>query len=537
MDNTDARDTDSAAPQDQNAGNEQGISQDEFADFDFDDFDDESGDLVPIIGLSAVFAAVVGAILMLVGRKRHPEPDIKGRLANLVDEGGKQGKRAGKQVAKTVQQAQLGDLLGEALDKAQRAGGDLHVDDRLGDLRKAAHRATKDVDLGSLLDDAISRARDAASNFDLEETVDEGRKQGGKLFGRAQKAAAGIDVAGTVSDVRKQATDLASSVRDGDVDTSGIESLLDTLKGRLGEAIDSVRNDLAPKAAGKLKSDVLPAVQDAADAAMSRAREDVLPAAQDALDHVREDVLPAAQKRAGKLASDMELDKRAHKVASAAKENSGPFGEMLMQLGGVILNKVVDELLPRARETGGKAMTAAREDILPAAASTAGDAAQHMREDILPKVAETAQQVAQQAPDVLSDMLKMARERAEEAMDRMQPVAADAFESGKGYAGDAATFVGHRAVEAAQGAGKVGSAAGKGAGRAVGTAVGSTLSFTKDTTGLLFWLGMLGGLIVLAFVPDRDQQNEIWSTVRQLLGEVRSMWSDLQGDNTDVQGE
>ena len=40
------------------------------ADMDFDD--DDSNDLLPILGLSAAVAAVVGAILVLAGRRRRP---------------------------------------------------------------------------------------------------------------------------------------------------------------------------------------------------------------------------------------------------------------------------------------------------------------------------------------------------------------------------------------------------------------------------------------------------------------------------------
>jgi hypothetical protein len=54
---------------------------------------------------------------------------------------------------------------------------------------------------------------------------------------------------------------------------------------------------------------------------------------------------------------------------------------------------------------------------------------------------------------------------------------------------------------------------------------------TKESSGLLFWLAMLGGLILFVFVPDKDRQGELWHTVRQLLGELQQMWGDFQGDD------
>jgi len=54
---------------------------------------------------------------------------------------------------------------------------------------------------------------------------------------------------------------------------------------------------------------------------------------------------------------------------------------------------------------------------------------------------------------------------------------------------------------------------------------------TKESSGLLFWLAMLGGLILFVFVPDKERQTEMWQTVRQLLGELQQMWGDFQADD------
>jgi hypothetical protein len=130
----------------------------------------------------------------------------------------------------------------------------------------------------------------------------------------------------------------------------------------------------------------------------------------------------------------------------------------------------------------------------------------------------------------------MARDRVEDALDKAQPVAADALEYGRHRASDAATFGRHRASDVASGARKAGSAgggavsaAGRGVSGAVGTAVGASVNFTKETTGLFFWLSTLGGLVLLVFVPEKERQAEIWNNTRQVLNEVREMWNDLQG--------
>lgn len=527
-----------------------------FDDWDLD-FEDEGNDLVPILSISAIVAAVIGAFLVLIGRRRNPDPSPKERLESIMGDAGKQGKRSAKQVASAIEGADLGDLLNQALDKARSSVGDFDAEDHLGDLRKAARRARNEVHLSALLSDAVDRAHTASKSLDVEATMKEGRRRGKGLlrsarnatddidveattrdirkfaesaFSGARSAAEDFDVEGTAGDVKKRAADFASDVRNGNLDTKGIESVLDMLKERLGSAVDSVRNDVAPKA-----GDVLPAMHDAVGAVATKVREDLLPTAQGAVDKVREDVLPPAQERIGKLAEDLPLPQPVRKAASSAKQGVGSFGELLRSVGLAAASKLLDEVFPVVRQTGDKAVEMAREGVIPAASQ----AAQTVREDVLPRVGD----VASQAPDVLSDLLKMARARAEEALENAQPFATDALETGRTRMGDAATFSAHRATEAASGVRNVGagvggavggavSAVGQGVTGAVGGAVGATVSLTKETTGLLFWLGTLGGLILLVFIPDREKQAEMWNGTLQLLNEVREMWKDLQGDET-----
>lgn len=519
----------------------------QFDDWDLDFEDEERDDLIPILGISALVAAVVGAFLVLMGRRRNPDPTPKERLEELLAQTGKQGKRGVRQAASAVEGVHLGDMLEQALDRARSAASDFDVEGRVGDVGKAARQAGKDAHLSSLLSEASDKVRSIADNLDFDSAVKSGRKRSKDLyrsarqtaddvdigqtasdirrfaegaFSGARSAAKDFDVEGTASDVRKRAGGLVSSVREADIDTKGVEHVLDTLKDRLADAIDSVRNDVAPKAAERLRSDVIPAVQDAAGTVATK---------------VREDVLPPAQERIGKFADDLPLPENVRSAASSAKESAGSFSDMVRALGMAAAARLLDEVLPSAKKTGGKAVKAAREDFIPAASQTAQDAAQRVREDVLPKVGE----MASQAPDVLSDLLKMARERADEALTYAQPIASDVLETSRSRVGDAATFSAHRASEAATGVRNVGSgvggavsAVGQGVGGAVGGAVGATVSLTRETTGLLFWLGMLGGLILLVFVPDRQRQAEMWNGLLQLLNEVREMWKDLQGDQT-----
>lgn len=531
---------------------------DEFDDLDLD-FEEEDNDLVPILSLSALFAAVVGAVLVLIGRRRTREPAPKERLEDILAQSQKLGKRGAKAAVAAASAVPVGNLtsmLGDAIDVATHAAR--NVD--LGDVSRTARRAARNVNLTDTLGEALDQVRHAAMDIDLRDAAKTGGKEAGRLFSRARHATEDLDVAGLARDVRKQAEGALSSAREAgkgldvastvasigrragdlvsnvDIDRKGVETLLDTLKERLSAAIESVRDDVAPKAADRLKSDVLPAAQEAVETVTQRVRDDVLPAAQDAADKVRETVAPVAESftkgRAAKFAENLEVGRRARTIASAAGTGTSTFGEIIREVALAVVAKVLNDVVPQARKAGGQAVTFTREEIIPTAAHTAGDAAQRVRDDVLPKVAE----VASQTPDVLSDLLTMARERVEDALDKAQPVAADALEYGRHRASEAATFGRHRASDVAGGARKAGaaggsavSAAGRGVSGAVGTAVGAGVSFTKETTGLFFWLATLGGLVVLVFVPDRERQAEIWNNTRQVLNEIREMWHDLQG--------
>lgn len=470
------------------------------------EFDEEQNDLISILSLSAVVAAIVGAILVLIGRRRKRTPQE--RAQEILDDAGKRVGKGVKAAAQAVGGTGLADLLQEAIGKAYDAAGNVPVGDVIGEVGKKARKAGKDMDLSSLLADATDRASKAARNFDLQDVTKSAKK------GAARVA------------------DVASSASISDVDTKGVEGLLDMLKHRLSDAIDSVRGDIAPGAADRLKSDILPAAQGMVEDLTRRVREDVMPAAQDAVGKVREDVIPNVQERASKMADDADVAPRARKAASAAMHGAGSLADVMRGVGMAVMAKVVEEMLPGAKKAGGTAFRAARDEVIPTAAHTAGDAVERVRDDVLPKVGD----IAGQAPDVLSSALRMAINKVEGAMGKAQPVASDAIEYGRHRAREAAEFSLHRAQDvtsgvrgAGSGVGGALSTAGHGVTDAVGTAVGATAHATKETTSILFWLSMLGGLIMLVFVPDREKQREIWNNMFQFMGEIREMWDDLQG--------
>jgi hypothetical protein len=522
----------------------EGTELDPTVDYDFEDFYDETNDLLPIIGASAAVAAVAGAVLLLAGRRHKDTPQE--RIQEIISQVEKSGKKGAKAIGSAVDDAHLSDLLSEAIAKARRASGD-------------AAGAVQGAKLADTLDEALTRTRRALTRLDVMDAVgglskdaQKGLKRNMKKASRnldslhldeavgdavkkARRAASNVDLADAVDTARKRAGDLAGNVRDIDIKRDDAISLLETLKERLTQVVETVREDLAPKA--------IDAAQGAYSNVSDTVRKDVLPAAQDAVDRVRDDVLPAASDRVSQFVDDNELDRKAGKAASAVKSGAGSLSDLVRGLSVAIMHKAMDELLPDAKKAGKRAATTAREEVIPAAAHGIGQAAQKVQDDVLPKVGE----LASQAPDVVGDMLKMARDRVDDLLHAAEPVASDALDAAKkgmgsaaDRAGDAAVYAKHRAEDLAgglrQGKGNVTgavSSVGTGVRGAVGGAVDATAHATREMTGILFWLSMLGGLILLVFIPNREKQQELWNGTTQFLSELREMWRDLQG--TDVE--
>src|SRR6478735_2228656 len=94
-------------------GEFQGTELDPSLDF---DFDDEENDLLPILGLSALVAGIVGAVLVAVGRSRR-EPTAAERVGDAFDAASKQGKKGLAVATKAAGEADLKGLLDDAIKK------------------------------------------------------------------------------------------------------------------------------------------------------------------------------------------------------------------------------------------------------------------------------------------------------------------------------------------------------------------------------------------------------------------------------------
>jgi hypothetical protein len=491
-------------------GEFQGTELDPNLDF---DFDDEGNDLLPVLGVAAGVAALVGGALVILGRRRNPS--AADNAQEMLEKASKQGKKGLEAITKSVEDAKLGDLLEEALTKARHTADDADLDKVLKEAQKLAR-------------DARKRAKKVASNVDVGETVGDVRKRVEEIelaallqdaLSKAKDASSRVDLSGvgdTAGGVRKRLEKAFSNGHAPEIDTEKAGKFLDVLRERLVEAVESVREDVAPKA------------QEAVQTVAHRVQEDMIPAAQETVEKLRDDVIPEAQERATKLAEE-EIAPRARQAAKTVKSRANSLSEMLQVAALAALEKMVDDILPQARKAGERAVKTAQEDVIPAAASTAEDAVQRVREDVLPRMGKAAEKT----PEMLSDVLAMALERAAEARDKVKPMAEDA-----------ATFGKHRASDVAESmrGGKSGvtgavSSAGSAVSGAAKGAASATAHTTREFVGILFWLAVLGGLVLMVFVPDRKKQEELWNNTRQFFGEVREMWRDLQGPDYDTEGE
>ncbi len=485
-------------------------------DFDLDDedFDDEDSDLMRIIGIAGGVAALIGGLIIVLGRRR--ETPTEKALKDV--------RRAGKAAGKALQNVNLSELLSDARDQANRRLRDAHLDDLARDAR---HQGGKLV-------------RQAAGQVDLEGTISElgqrlatiereGRRGAGRARKEAQRAFNDLDLSSLPDDVSSQLSDVWDNVTErakevgwGDavdeaskqvrqlnkqarragrnLDLSGLADLLDGVRDQLSSAGSSVQDALG--------DDVLPE-------ARKQAR-----AAGEALSSIAGD----ARKRGSDLAD--EYAPQAKKAAGKAAAQAGSWGEqagsILQAVGMEILQRVLNDALPGAKKVGERVADTARDDTFPWLRHRAGEVRDRVQHDVAPKVRD----FADEAPG-----------RVRDAVDSARPVVADTLSS----VGDTVARMRPKAGEVLQASGSgVGGAlstVGRKAGDAAGAAVGTTKYVTGESSRILFWLSMLSGMILLVFVPDKQKQQELWGNVQEFLGELRSMWGDFNSDEFESEAD
>ncbi len=500
-----------------------GADADVDLDFDLDDedFDDEDSDLMRIIGIAGGVAALIGGLLIVLGRRRETPTE---RMLKEV-------RHAGKDAGKALQNVNLGDLLGEARDQANRRLRDANLNDLARNVR---HQGS----------DLVQGAQKAAGNLDLESAISElgqrlgtieseGRRGAGRARKEAQRAFNDLDLSGLPDDVSSRLSDVWDNVtvrakeigwRDA-VDEAGKQVRQLNRQARragrnldlsgLADLFDSVREQLGNAGAGvqsTLESDLLPE-------ARKQAR-----AAGEALSSLTGE----ARKRGGDLAD--EYAPQAKKVAEKAAKQAGGWtdqaGTILQAVGMEILQRVLNDALPGAKKAGERVAETARDDTFPWLRHRAGEARDRVRHDVAPRVRD----FAGEAPGRVRDAVDTARPVVSDTLSsvgdsvaRMRPKVGDMLETGRDKAGEALHSSG-------SGVGGALTTVGRKAGDAAGAAVGTTKYVTGESSRILFWLSMLSGLILLVFVPDKQKQQELWQNMQEFLGELRSMWGDFNSD-------
>ncbi|HUS14683.1 MAG TPA: hypothetical protein VM536_06650, partial [Chloroflexia bacterium] len=508
-------------------------------DFDFDDedFDDENNDLMRILGIAGGVAALVGGLMLLMGRKQEtPAEKVMSEVRST-----------GKDLRRRASQVDIAELLSEARDQANRRLRDADLRDLTRDVRKGgrelartarhtgrdlaqyAERSAGKVDLEAFIGEigdrlatleregrrgarrAQKEGRKALKNVDLSSLPDDVSSQLSDVWDGVSKRAKDIGWEDAVAEAGKDIRRISRQVRKsgGNLDLGSLTDLLDGLRGQISKASEDVQDSL--------EGDVLPE-------ARKRAR-----AAGEALSAAAGE----ARKRGGKLADDYapEIKKRAGKTAEGAKGLSDQLGGVLQAVGLELMHRMLNDLLPGAKKGGQQVADTVQNDTLPWLRHRAGEVRDRVRDDVAPRVRDVASEV----PGLVRD-----------AVDTAGPVVGDTLSSAAGAVGDAVARVRPKvgdAVEGGRDAVRSGSSGvsgaisnvGRKAGDAAGAAVDTTKYVTGETSRIVFWLSMLSGMILMVFVPDADKQKEIWNNMQEFFGELRGMWGDIDEDDLDAQ--
>ncbi len=486
-------------------------------DFDLDDFEDEQNDTMRIVGLAVGGVAALGIVLWLLGRRSRPKPGLAGVVERVSDD----LQSTGKDVRKAIEHSDLSKIdVNELIDELRHRAGQLHIDREVEDALKSARH----------------RARAVADNVDTDDLKRRARRVGKE----ARHAADSVDT----DDLKRRARRVGreAKARIDDVDPQDVQNQFEHFTNRVVEAINNLRGDSAPSLgdrasgaaseAANLVDENLPKAREAARAAAENLR-DLLEQGRDRGSHLIDERGPAVQKAA-------------KKGAEQAGEGAGKLADVLKVVALEVLDRVLSDVLPAAKKGSETVADRVKDDTLPFMRHRAADVAEQVRGRTFPFVRNRATDVAGVVRDDLAPRVRKladdAPDRVREAVDTARPAVSDAAQQ----AGDAAQHAADRARAALEESGaRLGHAAddvrdGVGSGvvsvrRRANTVVRETKKttgyLTKESSGLLFWLAMLGGLILFVFVPDKDRQGEMWHGIRQLLGELQQMWGDFQSDD------
>ncbi|HMA34153.1 MAG TPA: hypothetical protein VKY74_06685 [Chloroflexia bacterium] len=524
---------------DQYTAPEGDLGEDLDFELDDEDFDDENGDLLRILGIAGGVAALVGGAIILMGRRQKTPVE---RLTSEV-------RHSARDLRKAAAQVDLGALLQEARDAANARIRDANLPDLARaarhsgrDLVRSAGQAVRGVDLEQVVQDAGRRmatiehegrrgakraqkeARKALRDLDLGALPADVGSQLSDLWDGVTKRAKDVGWDEALQEASKEVRRLNKQVRRStrNVDLSGLADLLDTVRSQVGDATQRVQKDVLPSVQDTLQDEVLPE-------ARKRARQ-----AGEALSAVAQE----ARKRGGQLADDYgpQIKKGAGKTAEGAKGIRDQFADVLRVVALEVVDRVMRDVLPGAKKGGERVASTMRDDTLPWLRHRAGEVRDRMKDDVGPRVLDAASAapgqvrdaVVGQAAPAIADLLSTAVDTLGGAMSRARPKIGDAVDAGRGKAGDALR-------SGSSGVGGALSSVGRKAGDAVGATVDTTKYVTGETSRILFWLSMLSGMLLMVFVPDAEKQKEIWNNLQEFLGELRNMWGDFAEEEVPPQ--
>jgi hypothetical protein len=404
------------------------------------------------------------------------------------------------------------------------------VTDEMQATGKEARKALEHADLSKIdVNDLIDELRHRAGKLHIDREVEDAVKAA------RRRARAAVDTVDT-GDLRRRARRVRHEAQAAveNVDTGDIQKQFEQFTERVVDAINNLRGDGTPalrdraSAAADLVDENLPKARDAARAAGENLR-DLLDRGRDSGARLIDERGPAVQKAAGQ-----------------AGESAGKLADVLKVVALAVLDRVLNEVLPAAKKGSEDVAGRVKDDTLPFLRHRADDVAEQVRGRTFPFVRNRATDVAgvvrddlaprvrklaEDAPDRVREALDTTRPAVSEAAAQAADAAAQAAERARAVVEDSGARLGQTADDVRGNVGSGVLSVRRRANTVVRETKKTTGYVTKESSGLLFWLAMLGGLILFVFVPDKDRQGAMWQTVRQLLGELQQMWGDFQGDD------
>ncbi len=501
---------------------------------------------IAVIALAAGIASMVGLVIVWLGKLGQPKEEKKLQQIIEAATAGKLDEWVGKGSSKKVAHAML-----QTRDRASDVAGT--VGDRAGSVVETVVGAATPI-----VTEAGKRIGQTVGDVTGNREVKKAARQVSDIRDHLAAMIDNIDVQEYQGKTRKQATTLRKraeqmlALLEVEQRTGKARKAIEQQAKELGKAIDQAKlGDQAGRVAARARDaisniDLGQTFSDAGDAISSKAkgiehdsrglRRDAGKAASQAADEAGKLAKKAGKQSSswlgvitdavGTFVSDFTKKTLPELTRAAGKAGEQVRGQVVLPASDYMRN----EAIPNVSDAAGNVADYVRKEAIPNVSDAAGNVADYVRKEAIPNISDAAGNVAEfvteTALPAAGEFLSETGDRVQKAYKEVAPHVGDAL----GNVGEAVGGMFHHDGHHDGLLSNVGDTTGK----ALSTAGHATRKAADDTVSTIFWVAAAGAALVFLFAPEKEQRDELWRNVQNLVSQGRDLVQEFQGYGNEL---